>query len=89
MARSHRAKTGDWPTRRSGFLEGVPGETWRNINNALIAGHRGLPGGDTLVRLPGAEGWAWPNAAGRPRKQDPVEPAAEKPARKLRKRKDR
>jgi hypothetical protein len=29
----------------------APGETWKGINQALWAGNRGLPGGDSLARL--------------------------------------
>jgi len=50
-ADAHRARTGDWPTSRSGPVAGAVGITWWNISEALIYGYRGLPGGDTLARL--------------------------------------
>jgi hypothetical protein len=37
--------------RKSGAISFAPGETWANIDMALIVGVRGLPGGDTLCRL--------------------------------------
>jgi hypothetical protein len=36
---------------RSGSVEDAPGERWWNINESLLQGYRGLPGGDTLPRL--------------------------------------
>jgi hypothetical protein len=50
-ALAHRLKKGDWPTQDSGTVEGQPGESWRNIDGSLLAGRRGLPGGDSLARL--------------------------------------
>ncbi|MFO0845323.1 MAG: hypothetical protein U0797_23555 [Gemmataceae bacterium] len=50
-AEEHHARTGDWPTQHSGPVEGRPGEDWQNIDSALSAGRRGLPGGDSLPRL--------------------------------------
>ena len=50
-ADAHRRRTGSWPMSRSGPVEDAPGETWWNINESLLRGHRGLPGGDTLPRL--------------------------------------
>ncbi len=47
----HRKQRGKWPTSRSGVVRGGCGEKWWNINEALIHGWRGLPGGDTLPRL--------------------------------------
>jgi hypothetical protein len=32
-------------------LTDAPGENWKALDLALRRGHRGLPGGDTLVRL--------------------------------------
>jgi hypothetical protein len=52
-ADAHRARTGRWPHARSGPVAGAPGEAWGSINSALYDGHRGLPGGDSLVRLLG------------------------------------
>ncbi len=42
---------GEWPTRRSGPVEGVPGETWNAIDVALANGARGFPGGSSLPKL--------------------------------------
>jgi len=51
-ADAHRAHTeGHWPTHSSGPVDGAPGETWRGVSDALVAGKRGLPGGDTLARF--------------------------------------
>jgi hypothetical protein len=50
-ADAHRARTGRWPTPTAGPVRGAPGETWRAISSALWAGHRGLPGGETLAQL--------------------------------------
>jgi hypothetical protein len=48
---AHRARTGRWPSGRSGPVEGAPGETWVNVHQALQRGLRGLPGGDSVPRL--------------------------------------
>ena len=66
-ADAHRERTGAWP--RAGPVVDAPGEKWRNIDQALAAGVRGLPGGDTLARLldryrPGRRGGA-PRRRGR------------------------
>jgi hypothetical protein len=50
-ADAHHAKTGRWPTRASGRVRGVEGETWQAIDFALLQGRRGLPGGSSLPRL--------------------------------------
>jgi hypothetical protein len=50
-ADAHRERTGRWPGRESGSVPGAPGEKWRNIDQALRLGGRGLPGGDTLAQL--------------------------------------
>jgi hypothetical protein len=39
------------PTAESGAVAGQPGEDWHNINMALWAGLRGLPGGSSLAKL--------------------------------------
>jgi hypothetical protein len=44
------AQTGQWPTRESGAVPGA-GLTWGAVNEALKAGWRGLPGGDTLAKF--------------------------------------
>jgi hypothetical protein len=50
-AELHRARTGRLPTWASGPVVGAPGETWAAVASALYAGHRGLPGGETLARF--------------------------------------
>jgi hypothetical protein len=50
-ADAHYARTGRWPHKGSGPVEGAPGEVWGNINSALSRGHRGLPWGTSLIRL--------------------------------------
>jgi hypothetical protein len=67
-ADAHRARTGRWPSWKGGRVHGAPGETWRNLNQALRLGLRGLPGGDTLLRLLRRSGRHVPERRGRPRK---------------------
>jgi hypothetical protein len=50
-ALAHHRRTGSWPHRNDGTVDGAPGEKWVNVHNALVGGHRGLPGGDSLARL--------------------------------------
>lgn len=50
-ADAFHARTGRWPLRTSGPIEGYPGESWMQINGALVDGLRGLPGGSSLSRL--------------------------------------
>jgi hypothetical protein len=47
----HGARTGRWPTARSGPVYGAPREKWAKLQAALREGHRGLPGGSSLARL--------------------------------------
>ncbi len=53
LADIHREHTGQWPTRKSGTVRAsaVPGETWAQVNDALVVGLRGLPGGSSLAQL--------------------------------------
>jgi hypothetical protein len=44
------ARTGQWPHVNSGPVVEAPGERWDLIDNALRQGHRGQPGGSSLVR---------------------------------------
>ena len=48
---AHHHKTGDWPRVASGDVLDTPDEKWRNIDNALRYGLRGLPGGSSLAKL--------------------------------------
>jgi hypothetical protein len=50
-ADAHRAHTGAWPGTAGGPVLACPGVTWRQIDNALRLGLRGLPGGSSLPRL--------------------------------------
>jgi hypothetical protein len=50
-ARDHERRTGKWPTKNSGAVRGVRGETWMRVNTALREGLRGLAGGSSLARL--------------------------------------
>jgi hypothetical protein len=50
-AERHRVRTGRWPTASSGPVADAPGETWAGIDQALVRGLRGLPGGQSLSRL--------------------------------------
>jgi hypothetical protein len=50
-AERHRERTGEWPTARSGPVEGAVGETWRMVDTALRGGSRGLRGGRSLAAL--------------------------------------
>ncbi len=47
----HRRRTGSWPTKASGPIPRSGGETWIRIDEALLRGRRGLPGGTTLIKL--------------------------------------
>lgn len=50
-ADDHFRRTGGWPARASGAVLAEPGENWMSIDNGLQHGLRGLPGGDSLIRL--------------------------------------
>jgi hypothetical protein len=50
-ADAHHARTGKWPSAGTGPVAGAPGEKWAGLDQALRAGVRGLPGGDTLAKL--------------------------------------
>ncbi len=50
-ADAYHARTGRWPTQRSGPIEDAPGETWSAVHQALMHGSRGLPGGSSLAQL--------------------------------------
>ncbi|MBI1374527.1 MAG: hypothetical protein GC159_17555 [Phycisphaera sp.] len=53
-ADDHYASTGRWPNLLSGAVarhRGSYPESWKNIDQSLMRGDRGLPGGDTLSRL--------------------------------------
>jgi hypothetical protein len=48
---AHHARTGEWPNTNSGPVTDAPDERWDLIDNALRVGHRGLPGGSSLLQL--------------------------------------
>jgi hypothetical protein len=50
-ADAYRETTGNWPTRNSGSIRGVLGETWARVDRALHRGLRGLPGDLSLAQL--------------------------------------
>jgi hypothetical protein len=50
-AEEHYDRTGRWPHAASGFVRNAGLLTWRAIDKALRAGHRGLPGDDSLAQL--------------------------------------
>jgi hypothetical protein len=47
----HHARTGKWPRQFSGPVEGAEGENWREVDQMLRRGGRGLPGGSSLPKL--------------------------------------
>jgi len=48
---AHHARTGRWPSVKSGLVHEAPDESWSIINHALSRGRRGLSGGDSLALL--------------------------------------
>jgi hypothetical protein len=50
-ADAHYETIGEWPKTGSGPIDVAPGETWDNIDAALRAGVRGLPGNSSLPQL--------------------------------------
>ena len=50
-ADAHHARTGLWPTRKSGLVTDALGERWSAINSCLVQGLRGLRPGSSLARL--------------------------------------
>jgi hypothetical protein len=54
-ADAHRQRTGRWPSAVARPVHEMPGLTWRAVNMALLMGHRGLPGGQSLAQLLGRE----------------------------------
>ena len=47
-ADEHHARTGEWPTRKTGQ---VADTKWNRVDNALMVGLRSLPGGSSLAKL--------------------------------------
>jgi hypothetical protein len=50
-ADAYHERMGRWPTPASGRVREAAREDWADIDVALYAGYRGLPGGWTLPRL--------------------------------------
>jgi hypothetical protein len=50
-ADDYRRRTGQWPIIRSGSIRKTHDDTWRNVDNALRYGLRGLAGGSSLAQL--------------------------------------
>src|SRR5262249_39436729 len=50
-ANDHHRRTGAWPTRAGGWVDGTADEKWMNVDVALRAGRRGLRPGSSLARL--------------------------------------
>jgi hypothetical protein len=50
-ADAQHERTGRWPSVRTGDVVDAPGETWATLNQALVRGSRGLPGGSSLAKL--------------------------------------
>jgi hypothetical protein len=50
-ADAHHARTGRWPTWRTGTIPEAQGESWRKVNRAFRDGSRGLAGGSTLYQF--------------------------------------
>jgi hypothetical protein len=48
---AHYARTGQWPTMKSGAITDAPGENWAALNQCLVKGWRTLPGSTTLLRF--------------------------------------
>lgn len=44
-------KTGQWPQRQNGEIPGSHGETWQNVDQAIVKGLRGFSGGSSLAQL--------------------------------------
>src|SRR5262245_8710814 len=47
----HHARTGSWPTQKSGQVLCTVGENYKALDMALRKGSRGLPGGSSLAQL--------------------------------------
>jgi hypothetical protein len=58
-ADAHLAANGRWPSASSGGIPGARGEDWKNLDQALKKGHRGLAGGSSLARLLASHRCTW------------------------------
>src|SRR6185312_13394772 len=50
-ADDHHRRTGQYPKHLDGPILCAPGESWLAMEIALVRGHRGLSGGDSLAKL--------------------------------------
>jgi hypothetical protein len=50
-AKAYHQRTRTWPTLNSGAVHEAAGETWRQVDQALYMGYRGLRGGESLARF--------------------------------------
>ena len=50
-ADEHYERTGRWPTASSGLIPDTDGESWDAVRQCLQRGCRGLPGGESLLKL--------------------------------------
>jgi hypothetical protein len=50
-ADAFKERSGRWPLNTDGVAEGGPNMTWCAVDQALIKGHRGLRGGQSLAKL--------------------------------------
>jgi len=51
LIQTYAARHGQYPIRKSGDVDGAPRDTWTSIEDALINGRRGLPGGQNLATV--------------------------------------
>jgi len=63
-ADAYYARTGAWPTPKSGSILEAPEETWSKVNSALCGGTRGFRGFSSLARLLRERPGSPPDAAG-------------------------
>jgi hypothetical protein len=47
----HHARTGRWPSRKTGSVPHMPGITWSQVDIWINRGKNGLPGGSSLAKL--------------------------------------
>jgi hypothetical protein len=50
-ADAYKERHGRWPLNTDGVVKGGPGLTWCAVDQALLKGHRGLRGGQSLAKL--------------------------------------
>jgi hypothetical protein len=50
-ADAYHRRTGNWPTHKSGVIDGADGETWLGVDSALRRATRGLRGSSSAAQL--------------------------------------